>query len=95
MKELEKDLNGQYSPENYYKCSCWYKCQQKWQIHLVGSKTRKPSIQITRGSKISKLNANASSKLTAYILMKKYTDFLQLLLYNLVNTISNVEQNDK
>lgn len=94
MKELEKDLNGQYSPENYYKCSCWYKCQTKWQIHRVGRKTAKSCIQITIGSKISKLNANASSKLPAYILMKKYTDFLQLLLYSLVNTISNVNQND-
>ena len=60
----------------------------------VGSKTAKPSIQITIGNKISKLNANASSKLPTYILMKKYIDFLQLLLYNLVNTISNVEQDD-
>ena len=76
MKEFEKDFNGQDSPENYYKCSCWYKCQKKWQIHRVDSKTAKSTIQFTIGSEISKLNANARSKLPAYILMKKYTYFL-------------------
>ena len=58
------------------------------------AKLFKSSIQITVGSKITKLNANMSSKLPAYILLKKYTNFTYFLLYSVVNIICNVDQND-
>ena len=46
MKELEKDLNGQYSPENYYKCSCWYKCQKsgKYTVSVAKLQNQVPKL---------------------------------------------------
>ena len=80
-----------YFPQKHFKNWCWLQisCQTWKKIYNLSSRIAKSSIQITAGSKSGKLNINFSGTNAhiLYILLKKYTLCLPLLLSSMVSNI--------